>query len=57
MNLYRAFDSPDLLVDMNYLSGLFQEELVQSFERVLNSVANVEESGLDQLPDPEKLPG
>ena len=57
MNLYRAFESPDLLVDMNYLSGLFQEELVQSFERVLNSVANVEESGLDQLPDPEKLPG
>jgi UDP-GlcNAc:undecaprenyl-phosphate GlcNAc-1-phosphate transferase len=60
MNLYRAFDSPPLLIDMNYLSGLFQEELVQSLERVLNAEDEVVESSLDQLPvsiDPEKQPG
>jgi hypothetical protein len=64
MNLYRAFDSPPLLIDMNYLSGLFQEELAQSVERILNSVEGVARDqlpvSLDQIPvsiDPEKQPG
>lgn len=35
MNLYRRFDSEPLLVDMNYLSGLFRQELSLATERIL----------------------
>jgi UDP-GlcNAc:undecaprenyl-phosphate GlcNAc-1-phosphate transferase len=34
MNLYREFDSGDLLVDMNYLSELFRRELTEATERI-----------------------
>jgi hypothetical protein len=34
MNLYREFDSGDLLVDMNYLSELFRRELTDATERI-----------------------
>jgi len=35
MNLYRAFDADPLLLDINYLSGLFRTELSEAAERVL----------------------
>jgi len=36
MNLYRGFDSGDLLVDMNYISELFRRELTDATERIFN---------------------
>lgn len=39
INLYRRFDSEPLLVDMNYLSGLFRRELSVATERILGSAA------------------
>jgi hypothetical protein len=36
MNLYRAFESDPLLVDMNYLSELFRGQLSEAGERILN---------------------
>jgi hypothetical protein len=35
MHLYRGFEGDPLLVDMNYLSGLFKSELSQAAERIL----------------------
>jgi hypothetical protein len=35
MNLYRAFDADPLLLDMNYLSGLFRCDLSEAAERIL----------------------
>ena len=37
MNLYRAFESDPLLVDMNYLSELFRRQLSEAGERILNA--------------------
>jgi UDP-GlcNAc:undecaprenyl-phosphate/decaprenyl-phosphate GlcNAc-1-phosphate transferase len=39
MNLYRAFESDPLLVDMNYLSELFRGQLSEAGERILNAFA------------------
>ena len=39
MNLYRAFESDPLLVDMNYLSELFRGQLSQAGERILQTFA------------------
>jgi DNA polymerase elongation subunit (family B) len=37
MNLYRAFESDPLLIDMNYLSELFRRQLSEAVERILNA--------------------
>ena len=37
MNFYRAFDADPLLVDTNYLSGLFRRELSEAVERILTA--------------------
>jgi hypothetical protein len=37
MNLYRPLDGPQLLLDMNYLSGFLRIELSQAAERVITS--------------------
>jgi hypothetical protein len=34
MNLYRGFDAEPLLLDTNYLSGLFRRELSEAVERI-----------------------
>ncbi|HET6892848.1 MAG TPA: MraY family glycosyltransferase [Pyrinomonadaceae bacterium] len=34
MNLYRAFDADPLLIDTNYVSGLFRRELSEAAERI-----------------------
>jgi len=34
MNFYRAFDAEPLLLDTNYLSGLFRQELSEAAERI-----------------------
>ncbi len=39
MNLYRAFDGDPMLVNMNYLSGFFRDELSHAAERILESSA------------------
>ena len=39
LNLYRAFESDPLLVDMNYLSELFRRNLSEAGERILKSFA------------------
>ena len=39
MNLYRAFESDALLVDMNYLSELFRGQLSEAVERILKVFA------------------
>jgi hypothetical protein len=39
MNLYRAFESDPLLVDMNYLSELFRGQLSEAGERILKAFA------------------
>lgn len=36
INLYREFDSDGLLLDVNYLCGIFQKELAQAVENVLD---------------------
>jgi UDP-GlcNAc:undecaprenyl-phosphate/decaprenyl-phosphate GlcNAc-1-phosphate transferase len=48
MNLYREFDADPLLVDMNYLSGLFRDELSEAAERILEGFmeATVHAGGL-----------
>jgi hypothetical protein len=38
INFYRSFDSDRLLVDMNYLSGPFREQLSLAAERIFASV-------------------
>ncbi|HLA09948.1 MAG TPA: MraY family glycosyltransferase [Pyrinomonadaceae bacterium] len=38
MNLYRRFNSAPLLIDTNYLSGIFRQELSSAAERVLSNV-------------------
>jgi hypothetical protein len=50
MNLYRRFDSEPLLVDINYLSGLFRKELSLATERILEGVAG------DLTCEPSRLP-
>ena len=40
MNLYRSFTNEPLLIDMNYLSGLFKVELSRAVERILHSSAS-----------------
>lgn len=42
LNLYRAFGTDDLLLDINYICHLFQREMSQAVERVMNE-AKVEE--------------
>jgi UDP-GlcNAc:undecaprenyl-phosphate/decaprenyl-phosphate GlcNAc-1-phosphate transferase len=37
INLYRAFESDPLLVNMNYLSELFRRQLSEAGERILNA--------------------
>jgi UDP-GlcNAc:undecaprenyl-phosphate GlcNAc-1-phosphate transferase len=37
MNLYRPVDGPDLLLDMNYLTGIFRTELAEATKRILQS--------------------
>lgn len=37
MNLYRSFDAQPLLLDTNYLSGLFRRELTEAAERILHA--------------------
>ena len=37
INLYRAFDSPDLQLDINYLCSFFQRELTAAAERVFEA--------------------
>ncbi len=39
MNLYRAFETDPLLVDMNYLSELFRGQLSEAGERILKAFA------------------
>ena len=39
MNLYRSFGNEPLLIDMNYLSAPFKEELSRAAERILNSAS------------------
>jgi len=39
INLYRGFDRDPLLLDMNYLSGIFRGELSSAAERILESCA------------------
>lgn len=39
INLYRAFDTDPLLIDMNYLSGLFRGQLSEAVERILPEFA------------------
>lgn len=48
MNLYRAFETDPLLVDMNYLSELFRGQLSEAGERILKAFAEetVNTSGL-----------
>lgn len=41
INLYRACDGDPLLLDVNYLSGLFRTELAEAANRVLNAYATV----------------
>lgn len=38
LNLYRQLDGPPLLVDLNYVSGIFRVELAEAVDRVLQSV-------------------
>ncbi len=40
LNLYRAFDADPLLLDLNYLSGLFRSELSEAAERILNTASS-----------------
>jgi hypothetical protein len=37
MNFYRAFDSEPLLLDTNYLTGVFRSELSEAVERILEA--------------------
>jgi len=37
MNFYRAFDSEPLLLDTNYLTGVFRSELSEAVERILGT--------------------
>jgi UDP-GlcNAc:undecaprenyl-phosphate GlcNAc-1-phosphate transferase len=37
MNLYRVFDSGDLLVDTNYLSELYRREMTEATERIFTT--------------------
>ncbi len=37
MNLYRPIDGPPLLLDMNYLAGIFRTELSEAAARILKS--------------------
>ena len=37
LNLYRSFDAAPLLLDTNYLSGLFRRELTEAAERILHA--------------------
>ena len=39
MNLYRPIDGPPLLLDMNYLTGLFRNQLSEAAERVFRPFA------------------
>jgi UDP-GlcNAc:undecaprenyl-phosphate GlcNAc-1-phosphate transferase len=39
MNLYRAFETDPLLIDMNYLSELFRGQLSEAGERILKAFA------------------
>ncbi|MDT5062876.1 MAG: UDP-GlcNAc:undecaprenyl-phosphate/decaprenyl-phosphate GlcNAc-phosphate transferase [Acidobacteriota bacterium] len=47
INLYRAFDSDALMLDINYLCNLFQREMAQAAERLLSESA--QESQARQL--------
>lgn len=38
IDLFKAFDSDPLLIDMNYLSGPFRRELAEAVERILTTV-------------------
>lgn len=38
LNVYRGFDSDALLLDINYLCGLFQREMSQASERVFSAI-------------------
>ena len=40
LNLYRAFESEPMLVDMNYLSELFRGQLSEAGERILQTFAD-----------------
>ncbi|HEX7174434.1 MAG TPA: MraY family glycosyltransferase [Pyrinomonadaceae bacterium] len=48
INLYRGFDSDELLLDINYLCHLFQRETGQAAERIF-AAAIVEETGEDEI--------
>lgn len=48
INLYSAFDSDPLLVNMNYLSGLFKSELSNAAERILTATQH--EVAANKLP-------
>jgi UDP-GlcNAc:undecaprenyl-phosphate GlcNAc-1-phosphate transferase len=45
INLYRSFTNDPLLIDMNYLSGLFVVELSSAAQRILHSVKTHVASG------------
>ena len=48
MNLYRPLAGPPLLLDMNYLSGVFRNSLSEATDRVLRSFE--ERADSDQVP-------
>jgi len=48
MNLYRPVDGPPLLLNMNYLTGLFRSELAEAAERAFKSFEDA--GSVDQIP-------
>ncbi len=44
INLYRQFDTEDLLLDINYLCDLFRRETTEAIGRILNPVAQPSET-------------
>ncbi len=57
INFYRSFDSDRLLVDMNYLSGPFREQLSLAAERIFAAVQK--EKGSEEIAvriNPEEIP-
>jgi hypothetical protein len=43
INLYREFSSDELLLDVNYMSSMFQRELVRAIERIFADPAEASE--------------